>query len=127
VTLGDINGDQRLDVVISHRGDQLSVFINAAGKFTHAPGTPYNLDAEAFEVFVADVNRDRRNDLVAATVDSVTALLGDGRGFAPAPGSPFRAGPGAYKLAVGDLNEDGKPDVVASSFEGKAVTVLLGR
>jgi len=28
---------------------------------------------------------------------------------------------------VGDLNEDGKPDVAASSFEGNAVTVLLGR
>src|SRR5215475_14264373 len=128
VTLGDINGDQRLDVVISHGGDQLSVLLNSgAGKFAPAPGSPYNVGAEAFEVSIVDVNRDRRNDLVAATVDSVTAFLGDGRGFAPAPGSPFRAGPGAYKLAVGDLNEDGKPDVVASSFEGEAVTVLLGR
>jgi hypothetical protein len=128
VTLGDMNGDQRLDVVISHGSDQLSVFLNSsAGKFAPAPGSPYNLGVEAFGVFVADVNRDRRNDLVAATVDSVTALLGDGRGYVSAPGSPFRAGPGAYKLAVGDVNEDGKLDVVASSFEGKAVTVLLGR
>jgi FG-GAP-like repeat len=99
----------------------------AGGKFAPAPGSPYSLGVEAFGVFVADVNRDRRNDLVAATVDSVTALLGVGRGYVSAPGSPFRAGPGAYKLAVGDVNEDGKLDVVASSFEGKAVTVLLGR
>ena len=28
---------------------------------------------------------------------------------------------------TGDVNRDGKLDVAASSFEGKAVTVLLGR
>ena len=76
---------------------------------------------------MADVNRDKRNDIVAATVDSVTVWLSGGDGFINAPGSPFRAGPGAYNLAVGDVNKDGKLDVVASSFEGDAVTVLLGR
>ena len=76
---------------------------------------------------MADVDRDKRNDVVAATVDSVTVLLGGGNGFIPAPGSPFRAGPGAYNLAIGDVNGDGKLDIVASSFEGDAVTVLLGR
>jgi hypothetical protein len=88
----------------------------------------------AFAVVVADVNRDNRADLLAATV-SVTApfesrivvLLGDRHAFVPAPGSPFRAGPGAYKLTVGDVNEDGKLDVAASSFEGNSVTLLLGR
>jgi FG-GAP-like repeat len=126
VTLADVNNDQRLDIVISHSTNQLSVLLNSgAGKF--APAATYDLGTEAFAVAVADVNRDKRNDIVAATVDSVTVLLGLGNGFIPAPGSPFRAGPGAYNLAIGDVNKDGKPDVVASSFEGDAVTVLLGR
>jgi hypothetical protein len=128
VTLADMNNDQRLDIVISHRSNQLSVLLNGgAGKFAPAPASPYDLGTEAFAVAVADVNQDKRNDIVAATVDSVTVLLGGGNGFIPAPGSPFRAGPGAYNLAVGDVNRDGKLDVVASSFEGDAVTVLLGR
>jgi hypothetical protein len=126
VTLADVNNDQRLDIVISHGSNQLSVMLNGgAGKF--APAAPYDLVAEAFAVAVADVNRDKRNDIIAATVDSVTVLLGGGNGFNPAPGSPFRAGPGAYNLTIGDVNGDGRLDVVASSFEGDAVTVLLGR
>jgi hypothetical protein len=128
-TLADVNGDQHLDIVLSHgRSNHLSVLLNRGrGMFTPALASPYNIGAEAFAVVVTDVNGDRRNDLVAATVNSVTVLLGDSREFVLAPGSPFRAGPGAYNVTVGDLNEDGKLDIAASSFEGNAVTVLLGR
>ena len=130
VTLGDVNGDQRLDIVLTHGGkeggNQLNVLLNQ-GDSKFAAAAPYDLDVVAFGVVVADVNQDQRNDLIVATVDSVTVLLNGKSGFVPAPGSPFQAGPGAYHLALGDLNKDGKPDVAASSFEGKVVTVLLGR
>jgi hypothetical protein len=128
VTLADVNGDQSLDIVISHNNNQLSILLNNGhGKFASAPASPYNLKTEAFAVTVADVNRDKRNDLVAATVDSLTIWISSGEKFIPAPGSPFRAGPGTYNLAVGDINKDGKLDIVASSFEGNEVTILQGR
>src|SRR5215831_2477391 len=128
VTLADMNGDRRLDIVISHSDGQLSVLLNnGAGRFRPAPAAPYDLGVPSFAFAIADVNRDGRNDIVVATVDSVTVLLGSGDSFIPAPGSPFRAGPGAYHLALGDVNRDGKLDIAASSFEGNAVTVLLGR
>jgi len=76
---------------------------------------------------VGDVNADKRPDLVAATVDSVSVLVSEGGGFVPAAGSPYKAGPGSYHLAVGDINADGKPDIVAASFEGNSVTVLVGK
>jgi hypothetical protein len=126
LALGDVNGDQRLDIIISHFSDQLSILLNnGQGKF--APASSYNLRTPGYGIVAADLNRDKKSDLVIATVDSVTVLLSDSDRFAPAPGSPFAAGPGAYHLAVGDINKDGKPDVAASSFEGDAVTVLLGR
>jgi hypothetical protein len=136
VTLAHINSDQHLDVVISYSSNRLSVLLNDGnGAFAPAPASPYILGTQAFAVVVADINRDKKADILAATVNnqlppfdsSVTVLLGDGRGFVPAPGSPFRAGPGAYNLAVGDVNKDGQLDVAASSFEGDAVTVLVGR
>jgi hypothetical protein len=128
-TLGDVNGDGHSDLVLTCGGNegsnQLDILLNqGGGKF--APAAPYDLGKVAYAVVVVDVNLDKRNDLVVATVDSVTVLLNGKNGFAPAPGSPFRAGPGAYHLTTGDVNHDGKPDVMASSFEGKAVTVLLG-
>ena len=128
VELADMNGDQRPDLVLGHGGDELSVLLNSGkGVFAPAPASPYHLPAEGWELAVGDINRDGKKDLVVATVESVTVLLGDGRGFAPAPGSPFRAGPGSFHLAVGDVNGDGKLDVAASSFGGNAATVLLGR
>jgi hypothetical protein len=85
------------------------------------------VSARPFALALADLNRDNDIDLVGATENSVTVLLGDGHAFPRAGQSSSRAGPGAYDIAVGDLNADEKPDVVASSFESNAVTVLLGR
>lgn len=129
-TLGDLNGDGRHDLALTCGGNegsnQMNILLNqSGGKF--APAAAYDLGKVAFAAIVTDVNRDKLNDLVVATVDSVTVLLNGKGGFALAPGSPFRAGPGAYHLTVGDVNQDGKSDVAASSFDGKAVTVLLGR
>lgn len=135
-TVGDLDGDRRLDIVLTHfENHRLSVLLNsAAGAFSHAPGSPYTLTHEAFGVVAADVNRDGKADLLAATVDStsapyngsVTVLLHQGGRFAPAPGTPYRVRPGAYTIAVGDVNEDGLVDVAASSFESDSLTLLLG-
>ncbi len=136
--LVDVNGDGRLDIVLSHgRTNILSLLLNAGkGTFMPRPGPPINVDYPASEVVAVDVNGDAKVDLAVATVDIATApfesktvaLVGDGHGgFSPAPGSPFPVGSGAYRLAVADVNEDGKLDIATSSFEGNAVTLLLGR
>lgn len=133
--VGDINADAHPDVVVSHTDSGwMSILLNdGRGVLAHAPHSPVDLGREAWGVLVSDVNRDRRPDIVAATVNSrvrpyesrVAVLLGDS--FTAAHGSPFPAGHGAYQAAVGDINEDGKLDVVTSSFESDSIGVLLGR
>jgi FG-GAP-like repeat len=126
--LADLNSDRRPDLLISHRSSLLSLLLNRrGGRFAPADGSPFDLGGRAFSVATSDLNRDDHVDLVAATVDSVTVSLGNGRAFPRARRSSFGAGPGAYHVTVGDVNEDRRPDVVASSFESSAVTVLLGR
>jgi hypothetical protein len=128
VRLADMNGDRRPDVVMAHDGGLVSILLNRAdGTFGEALDHSIRLGADAFALAVVDANRDGRQDLVAATVNSVTVLLAAGGGYVPAPGSPFAAGPGAYYVGIGDVNHDGKLDVAASSFEGDAVTLLLQR
>jgi hypothetical protein len=126
--LADVNSDRRPDLVISHRDELVSILVNRGrARFAAAARSPLALAARPYAVALADLNRDKHVDLVGATVDNVTVLLGDGHGFPRARQSSFRAGPGAYDLALGDLNGDERLDVVASSFESDAVTVLLGR
>lgn len=135
--LADLNRDRKLDVVLTHaRSKRLSVLLNSGqGAFARGLGSPYRLPAEAFAVVVADVDRDRRPDLVATTVDTettgfagrLTVLLNNGRAFVRAPGSPFRTGRGAYNLAVGEVDGDGRLDVATSSFEETNIGIFLGR
>lgn len=137
VALADVNGDRRADVVLGHSRSNLLSILRGEGNgvFVPVPGSPLDLGMETWAVDVADVDQDGRADLVVAIVNSAAApyhsriavLRGDGLRFVPAHGSPFPAGRGAYHLDLGDLNEDGRLDVVGSSFEGDAVTVLLGR
>ena len=122
----DITGDGHLDVIVSHAAPRLTVLMNdGKGRLTHAPGTAIPLGFETHAVVARDLNADGRIDIAAATKDTVTVLLNDGRGFSSA--STFRAGPGAFQIAVADLNKDRRPDVLASSFEGNALTLLFGR
>jgi hypothetical protein len=135
-TVGDVNDDGQLDLVLTHATNLVSVLTNQGnGRLSVGSMLRLKPKNQGWGVVVADVNRDQKADLVIASVDSLKApfessievFLGDGKHIGPVPGGTFRAGPGAYNLAVGDINEDGRMDVAASSFEGDAVTLLLGK
>ena len=128
--IGDINGDRKPDVAATHHEQsKLTVMLgDGAGHFKEAPSSPFDLGRNAFQVILADVNRDGRLDAQAAAGEGVLVMLGDGSGaFKPAPGSPFPAGRGVWRFAVADINGDGKVDIVTSNLESRSVGVLLGQ
>jgi len=127
---GDVNGDRKPDLVATHHDQSaLSVLLgDGAGHFTEGSRSPFDFGSGAFDLKLADVNRDGRVDALAAAGEGVRVMLGDGRGnFKPAPGSPFLTGKGVWRLAVADINADGKVDVVTSNLDSRSIGILLGR
>ncbi|MGZ5436933.1 MAG: FG-GAP repeat domain-containing protein [Pyrinomonadaceae bacterium] len=127
--MGDINGDGKPDLVATHHDQsKLTVLIgDGTGGFREVAGSPFEMGRNVWRTTLADVNHDRRLDVIAAGGDSVRVMLGDGAGsFRPAPHSPFVTGAGTWRLAVGDINQDGKTDIVTSNTDNRSVTILFG-
>jgi hypothetical protein len=127
--MGDINGDGKPDLVATHHDQSyLSVLIaDGTANFREVAGSPTDLGRNIWRIELADVNHDRRLDVIAAAGDGIRVMLGDGAGnFKPAPHSPFATGRGTWRLAMGDINQDGKVDVVTSNSDNSSVTVLFG-
>jgi hypothetical protein len=117
----DVNGDGRLDLITANTaGHNVSVLLGKAGgtfqpAITSAAGSS---DLRARSIFVGDINRDGKQDLLVARqheyldVGRVDVLLGNGNGTFQAP---QQITTGVLGVAVGDLNADGKLDLVATS------------
>ena len=130
LTLGDFNGDGKLDLAYVGEGDiafvpQLSILLgNGDGSFqvptqTVVPSQPSGL-------ITADVNGDGKLDLIMTAVssaNSVYVLLGNGDGSFQ-PGVGYVAGKNPAFVAAADLNADGKIDLAVPSNSG--VSILLG-
>jgi hypothetical protein len=129
VAIGDLNGDRKPDLVATHH-DQSKVTVltgDGTGSFREIAASPFDLGHNAWQIVLADANRDRREDVIAASGDNIRVMLGDGTGgFKPAPHSPFATARGTWRLAVGDIDRDGKTDVVTSNTDSNSVTVLFG-
>ena len=108
---GDVNGDRKPDLVATHheRSDLTVLLGDGIGNFKEVSASPFDFGHDAWQMVLADVNRDGKLDVLAAAGDGVRVMLGDGRGgFTAAPHSPFLTGKGTWRIAVGDVNSDGK-------------------
>jgi VCBS repeat-containing protein len=141
-TLGDFNGDGKLDIAVAcvgtfqspsgpYSGSRVDVlFGKGDGTFQAAVGQP---TAPFTSLVSGDFNHDGQTDLVLGrsnnpvALNVVGVLLGQGNGtFQP---EVFYTTPGinAAPLRAGDFNADGNLDVlVATGISSPASTVLLG-
>jgi hypothetical protein len=136
VTVGDLNGDGKLDLVVANSFDNtVSVLLNttAAGAvtFSFATKQDFTTGTAPFSVTVGDVNGDGQLDLVVANANSATVsvLLNT---TAPGAATPsfaahqdFGTGASPRSVTVGDLNGDGKLDLVVANNGSVTVSVLL--
>jgi hypothetical protein len=131
VALADINGDSNLDIAVPNTAPgpaTITVLLgDGRGEFRAAPRSPFKANDRAYFVAVADLNGDRKPDIVATHDDAsiATLHLGDGKGnFVQAKNSPLELGNRAWSVVPADLNRDGKTDLAFGAEHG--VAVLLG-
>jgi hypothetical protein len=130
LAFGDVDGDGDVDAVTavsSPTTGRLAVHVsNGRGAFTRLRSSVVSLPAPYQIEALADVNADRRPDLVLTHRSArVSILLNRGGGrFTHASGSPIGAGARPFGVAMADLNGDDDMDLVGATVD--RVTVLLG-
>jgi hypothetical protein len=132
IAVGDFNGDNRLDVVVTTGNHTVSVLLgNGDGTFqTHVD---YATGIGPNSVATGDFNGDGRLDLVVANSGSgsVSVLLGNGDGTFR-PHVDYSGTGRVISVAVADFNGDGRVDlaVAGGSISGivasGVVAILLG-
>jgi len=126
LAVGDVNGDNKLDVVTADAASQtVAVLLGSGTGYVGFPST-YTVGANPYSVAIADLNADGLPDVVAANAggSTVSVLLGTGGGgFASQ--LTFAAGNIPWSVAVSDLNGDGRRDLVVADEGANAVSVLL--
>jgi len=130
---GDFNGDGVPDAVsVAVAPKQLNVYL-ADSTGALKPGASYTLGTNLEQVVAADVNGDRKLDLLVADSGKqpddpggVFVLLGNGDGTFRAP-ARLNAGEGPVAIAVADFDRDGRPDLAVAAEFSASVNVMLGR
>jgi hypothetical protein len=129
VAIGDLNGDNKRDLVVADSGaDAVSVLLGN-GNGTFGTKTDYPTGNDPWSVAVADLNHDTKPDLVTANSagSTVSVLLGKGDGTFTTK-SDYSTGDyrAPSSVAVADFNGDTTPDLVAANLQLGTVAVLLG-
>jgi hypothetical protein len=136
--LGDIDGDAHLDLVAasSNTGAEpgLMVTMHGDGKggFKDDHGARLSVPSGSHVETLADMNGDRRLDIVARHGAELSVILDQGSGkFTPDVGTALRLGMGVFAVVVADINRDKNPDLLAATVGHTApyrskVALLLG-
>ena len=136
IAVGDLDGDGHPDLVVTNfcgtdaacAGNGTATILLATTDGGYRVAGSYPLGSGPVSVALADLNGDKKLDLIAANKadKSLSILLGNGDGtFQSALSTSLQNSPSA--LAVGDFNGDGKTDVAVAGDCGSKACAAPGK
>ena len=137
VTIGDLNGDGKPDIVIPNSGTDasISVFMNTTAPLATTPSfsakTDFLTGAAPVSAAIGDINGDGKPDIVVAVDGAmkVAVFLNTTATGASIPTfstrTDFAAIYSPYLVKLADLNGDGKLDIVVADYYAKKVSVFI--
>ena len=130
VTTADINGDNKLDIVVANYGtSNVGVLLNTGnGMFTIPTMYSTGPDSTPFYVQAVDVNGDNKSDIVVASYATynVIVLLNTGNGMFAIP-TMYPTGEASLPSCVqtADVNGDNKPDILVANYGSNTLGIFL--
>ena len=133
VALGDVNGDERLDILVGNGVDASLTTMHANelllqqsdGSFVAFAGFPGG-SAVTMSVALGDVNGDGRLDVLVGNYGSASELLlQQSNGSFVAAADYFPGDRRAQSVALGDVDGDGRLDVLLGSGSGNGNQLLI--
>lgn len=131
VALGDVNNDERTDLIVVHSNlDTVGIFLGYGdGTFGDQTTISTGLGSHPISVAVGDMNNDGSLDIIVANYDRETIGLffGYGNGsFVNMFTYDLGIGSRPYSVTVCDLNKDHRLDIVISDDGTNNVIILYG-
>jgi hypothetical protein len=127
LTVGDFNGDGRIDLATADTGANNVAVLLGNGNGTFQAPVPFAVGTGPVGLVAGDFNGDGRLDLAASNKDSgdVSVLLGRGDGTFQGQ-ARYGAGFQPWYVVAGDFNGDGRADLATANALSHDVSILLG-
>ena len=129
VTLRDIDGDGKPDMIASANAAIIFLNTSVPGTISFAPRVSFPLGDGPDGVNVGDMDGDGKLDLVAPNIGGNTISflrnLSTPGNIMMAPKQDFTSGAGPSAVSIGDLDGDGKPDIAEeNNYSDNTVSVF---